>query len=575
MSLSDPYMKTEKEEARLEEEEAEAAEEEAKEGSPAPTLVSDKDGIQHDEAPPTRAELGNQPVLESKELPSADNTERPYSVFARWEKWVIVFITSIAGIHSPLAANLYFPSIPIIAEAFGKSIELINVTVTVYMLFQGLAPTVWGNLADLQWCGRRPIYLACLSLLAVSCIGLALTPTNAYWLLVMLRCFQAAGSASVIALASGTIMDIAASHERGIFLGISGMGPQLGSCIGPVIGGLLTGSLGWRSTFWFLLISSGTTFTVELLFLPETLRAIVGDGSIPAPTYNRPLLPVLGRKFRGKYDPARRPAVPKKAGPLEFVKLFRHPDLLIILGTNAMQFTIFYCIQATTSPLFLEIYPWLTEIQLGLTYLAYGGGCIFGGPISGRLLDWDYQRAKLKAEADREAGIVHDPAKGYRNREGVPVIHTRLRVTPIYWSLYILIVVAYGWSAKVKAPLAVLLILQFWGASSFTNFRALAHCRTAMFMSMSIFNVTQVLIMDLFPGRGSSIAAANNVMRCVPGAIVVSIIQYVLDGVGPGWTFTILSAACALSYPLLILEWIKGPEWARRRDEKEAKAFGV
>ncbi|KZO97076.1 MFS general substrate transporter [Calocera viscosa TUFC12733] len=479
--------------------------------------------------------------------------------FATWEKWVIVFITSIAAIHSPLAANLYFPAIPIIADAFGKSIELINVTVTVYMLLQGLAPTVWGNLADLPWCGRRPIYLACLFLLAVSCIGLALTPTSDYWLLVMLRCFQAAGSASVIALASGTIMDIAASHERGIFLGISGMGPQLGSCIGPVLGGVLTGGLGWRSTFWFLLISSGTTFTIELLFLPETLRAIVGDGSIPAPTYNRALLPVLGRKFRGKYDPALRPPAPKKAGPLEFVKLFRHPDLLIILGTNAMQFTIFYCIQTTTSPLFLGNYPWLTETQLGLTYLAYGGGCIFGGPISGRLLDWDYERAKRKAQAEREAGVMHDPAKGYRNREGVPVIHTRLRQTPIYWGLYILIVVAYGWAAKVKAPLAVLLILQFW----------------AMFMSMSIFNVTQVLIMDLFPGRGSSIAAANNVMRCVPGAVVVSIIQYVLDAVGAGWTFTILAAACAVSYPLLILEWVKGPDWARRREEKEAKAFGV
>jgi len=440
-------------------------------------------------------------------------------------------------------------------QAFGKSIELINVTVTVYMLLQGLAPTVWGNLADLQWCGRRPIYLACLSLLAIACIGLALVPTNAYWLLVMLRCFQAAGSASVIALSSGTIMDIAASHERGIFLGISGMGPQLGSAMGPVIGGVLTGHLGWRSTFWFLLISSGTTFTVELFFLPETLRAIVGDGSIPAPRYNRPLLPVLGRKFRGKYDPARRPAVSKKAGPLEFVKLFRHPDLLIILGTNAVQFTIFYCVQTTTAPLFLSNYPWLNETQLGLTYLAYGGGCAFGGPISGRLLDWDYERAKRRAKAEREAGIVHDPSKGYRNREGVPVIHTRLRQTPIYWGLYIALVMAYGWCAKVQAPLAVLLVLQFW----------------AMFMSMSIFNVTQVLIMDLFPGRGSSIAAANNVMRCVPGAIMVSIVQYMLDGVGAGWTFTILALACLVSYPLLILEWVKGPDWARRREEGEAK----
>jgi MFS family permease len=33
-----------------------------------------------------------------------------------------------------------------------------------------------------------------------SCIGLALCPTNAFWLLILLRCLQAAGCASTIAL---------------------------------------------------------------------------------------------------------------------------------------------------------------------------------------------------------------------------------------------------------------------------------------------------------------------------------------------------------------------------------------
>ena len=56
----------------------------------------------------------------------------------------------------------------------------------------------WGTLADRM--GRRPLFLACLALLSISCVGLALVPTNAYWLLVLLRCFQAAGSASTIAL---------------------------------------------------------------------------------------------------------------------------------------------------------------------------------------------------------------------------------------------------------------------------------------------------------------------------------------------------------------------------------------
>ena len=57
---------------------------------------------------------------------------------------------------------------------------------------------VWGTLSDRV--GRRLMFLCCLALLSVSCVGLALVPTNAYWLLVLLRCFQAAGSASTVAL---------------------------------------------------------------------------------------------------------------------------------------------------------------------------------------------------------------------------------------------------------------------------------------------------------------------------------------------------------------------------------------
>lgn len=57
---------------------------------------------------------------------------------------------------------------------------------------------LFGNLADKS--GRRPIFMICLVILALSCVGLALCPTDAYWLLMLLRCIQASGSASTVAL---------------------------------------------------------------------------------------------------------------------------------------------------------------------------------------------------------------------------------------------------------------------------------------------------------------------------------------------------------------------------------------
>jgi MFS family permease len=98
---------------------------------------------------------------------------------------------------------------------------------------------IWGTISD--YFGRRPITAACLLVLFPSCIGLALVPTSAYWLLMVLRCLQAAGSASTIVVGNiylfltlfffsmfvgaGVIGDISSRAERGGFYGLFMLGP--------------------------------------------------------------------------------------------------------------------------------------------------------------------------------------------------------------------------------------------------------------------------------------------------------------------------------------------------------------
>jgi MFS family permease len=86
------------------------------------------------------------------------------------------------------------------------------------MLFQGLAPSFWGPLADSY--GRRPIFLSTLVVYLAACLGLALSPNFAF--LMAFRAIQAIGSSSTIAIGAGVIGDIAVAGERGGFMGLFG-----------------------------------------------------------------------------------------------------------------------------------------------------------------------------------------------------------------------------------------------------------------------------------------------------------------------------------------------------------------
>lgn len=113
------------------------------------------------------------------------------------------------------------------------------------MIFQGLAPTILGDLADMA--GRRPAIILCF----VVYIGAKnwLGSTNNYAALLLLRCLQSTGSSGTVALDAGIVVDIATSGERGKYMGLVQLGPMFGPTIAPVLGGILSQFLGLRAIF--------------------------------------------------------------------------------------------------------------------------------------------------------------------------------------------------------------------------------------------------------------------------------------------------------------------------------------
>ena len=101
-----------------------------------------------------------------------------------------MLMAALEGFFSPFSAFIYFPAVDYVSADLGVTVQLVNITITVYLIVQGVVPAFFGDLADQV--GRRPVYLLVLALYLVSCVGLALQ--RSYPALLVLRMLQSAGS---------------------------------------------------------------------------------------------------------------------------------------------------------------------------------------------------------------------------------------------------------------------------------------------------------------------------------------------------------------------------------------------
>lgn len=87
------------------------------------------------------------------------------------------------------------------------SLGAVSLTITSYLIIQGISPLFWGPLSDIL--GRRVIYIASFSTYIVANIGLSFSPNFAA--LLIFRGLQSAGSASTVSI--GTSSSVMRQHS--------------------------------------------------------------------------------------------------------------------------------------------------------------------------------------------------------------------------------------------------------------------------------------------------------------------------------------------------------------------------
>ncbi|PWY87404.1 putative MFS transporter [Aspergillus heteromorphus CBS 117.55] len=461
----------------------------------------------------------------------------PYCILPERQKIFIMITASFAGVISPLSSTIYFPALTTLADAMDVSIGRINLTIMAYLIFQGLAPSFIGSFSDTH--GRRPAYLICFTIYLGANIGLALQSN--YAALMVLRCVQACGSSGTIALGSAVVADVSTRAERGKYIGYASMGVTLGPALGPVIGGLLDHFLGWRWIFWFLTILGGVFFLLIIAIFPETCRAVVGNGSIPASRWNRPLLSVLLPPVNRQDTPqdTTTTTLPKRPNPFRSALLANDKENLLILVYSAFLYAGLVMVLSTLSPELVTKYDF-NSIQVGLCYLPMGLGSLTSRWTVGTLLDVNFRR---------EARLQNLPIIKNQQQDitSFNIERARLTVTIPLMYLASIVFIAYGWVMNYKTSLAGPVITLFVGS----------HLITGAFTALS------TLIVDVNRQSPATAVAANNLFRCLLGAGATAVAAPMIDSWGIGWTATFIALMWVVLSPAMWAIYRWGLGWRK------------
>ncbi|KAL4889880.1 major facilitator superfamily domain-containing protein [Aspergillus ambiguus] len=452
----------------------------------------------------------------------------PYSSFTRFQKAHIVFAASWAAFIAPMTAHIYFPALNTLSHDLHVSNGLINLTITSYMIFQGLMPMMLGGLADQA--GRRPVFIVCLAIYIVANIGLALQ--NNYISLLVLRCLQSAGISCTIALSSGVVADIAIAAERGSYMGFVSGGANLGPSIGPTIGGLLSRYLGWRAIFWFSVILAGLCLVQFLLFFPETGRKVVGDGSILPPGWNRPLVYWCLKKRTKRNNAGHALGQQYKltlSNVLRSLSIMFEKEIAIILIATAMVQITLYDVCAALPSMHQDIYG-LNDLQIGLCYLPYGIGGILTSYVTGKMLDWNYRRHARRSPG----GVENFSIERARGEIAVPLLILGAASTT-----------AWGWTLHFRVHLAAPSTILF----------GVGWCTSGL------LNILRTLMIDLYPDNATAVTASGNLVRCLVGAGATGVVDPMLRAMGRGWCFTLVAAVMLGCVPLFWVVMRCAPRW--------------
>ncbi len=190
--------------------------------------------------------------------------------------WGIIAVLSLAYFMSQLDSLVLTLALPAVARDFDAPMDTLVWAMSAYVLVLAVSLITAGRLGDLY--GRRRMFLTGLALFSAGSLAAGLSGGPGQ--LIAARAVQGLGAALLTPQTLALIVDHIPAERRGTALGVRGAVGGLAAAAGPVIGGLLVGTLGWRWVFFINLPVGAVCFALAWLVLP-------GGGGTPGGRIDR------------------------------------------------------------------------------------------------------------------------------------------------------------------------------------------------------------------------------------------------------------------------------------------------
>ncbi|MFC1403299.1 MULTISPECIES: MFS transporter [Streptacidiphilus] len=334
-------------------------------------------------------------------MPEADTSVDTGSLLSARRRFLVLAICCMSLFIVGLDNTIVNVALPSIQRDLHASVSGLQWTIDAYTLVLASLLMLSGSTGDRI--GRRRTFQAGLALFTLGSLLCSLSPSLGW--LITARMIQAVGGSMLNPVAMSIITNTFTDpRERARAIGVWGGTVGVSMALGPVLGGLLVGSVGWQSIFWINIPVGIAALVLAGRFVPEskaakarrvdpvgqllviTLLASITYGIIEAPTAGWTSAQTIGCFALGVAALAGLLAYePRRDEPLIDLRFFRSvpfsgATVIAVCGFAALAGFLFL------NTLYLQNALGYSALRAGLYTLPMAAMTVVFAPLSGRIV---------------------------------------------------------------------------------------------------------------------------------------------------------------------------------------------